>query len=128
MKQTLFKLDFKLSAKIIKEIKAIPYFSMKGKIKSEWYMSYGDSWDAAWNAARNAARNAAWDAAGNAAWDARTYWYMKFALSLGAKIEAKHVKHIEDRMDVWRAGYGLLCDVNGKLYVYAKGKGASSPR
>jgi hypothetical protein len=35
-----------------------------------------------------------------------------------AKLDPKHIKHAEARMDVWRAGYGLRCDVNGKLYVY----------
>jgi hypothetical protein len=35
-----------------------------------------------------------------------------------AKLDVKHIRHAEARMAVWKAGYGLRCDVNGKLYVY----------
>jgi hypothetical protein len=31
-----------------------------------------------------------------------------------------HSKHATDRLDVWLQGYGLLCDVNGVLYVYKR--------
>jgi hypothetical protein len=31
-----------------------------------------------------------------------------------------HSKQVTDRLDVWLRGYGLLCDVNGVLYVYKK--------
>jgi hypothetical protein len=34
--------------------------------------------------------------------------------------KAEHWKHVKARMQVWRKGYGLLCDVNGQLYVYAQ--------
>jgi hypothetical protein len=34
----------------------------------------------------------------------------------------KHINHAKARMEVWKKGYGLYCDVNGKLYVYCKGK------
>jgi hypothetical protein len=30
------------------------------------------------------------------------------------------MKHAEARMEVWKKGYGLRCDANDKLYVYAK--------
>jgi len=36
------------------------------------------------------------------------------------KINKKHRKHAKDRWAVWQAGYGLLCDVNGELYVYKR--------
>jgi hypothetical protein len=26
--------------------------------------------------------------------------------------------HAKARMEVWKAGFGLKCDVNGKLFVY----------
>lgn len=65
---------------------------------------------------------AAWNAARDAAEDARLYCFVKIVKSLHAKIAVKHIQHAEDRMDVWRRGFGLLCDVNGKLYVYAVGK------
>jgi hypothetical protein len=31
----------------------------------------------------------------------------------------RYLKHAAERMEVWERGYGLSCDVNGKLYVYA---------
>ncbi len=31
----------------------------------------------------------------------------------------KYLKHAMERMEVWERGYGLKCDVNGELYVYA---------
>jgi hypothetical protein len=31
-----------------------------------------------------------------------------------------HILHAHARMNVWRRGWGLLCDVNGVLYVYGK--------
>ena len=34
--------------------------------------------------------------------------------------EIKHFMHMNSRMEIWRKGYGLLCDVNGILYVYKK--------
>jgi hypothetical protein len=36
----------------------------------------------------------------------------------GLKLDPKHIKHAEAEMQVWRKGYGLVCDVNGVLYVY----------
>ena len=38
----------------------------------------------------------------------------------GLPMKTKHLRHVNARMDVWRKGYCLLCDVNGTLYVYAK--------
>ena len=31
----------------------------------------------------------------------------------------RHKAHAKARMEVWKKGYGLYCDVKGKLYVYA---------
>lgn len=75
--------------------------------------------DAAWGAARDAAGAAAWDAAWGAARDAALYAHCKYICS-GLKLTKKHLKHVEDRMEVWRRGWALLCDVNGVLYVYGK--------
>ena len=130
MRQTLWKFDFSVVDEVVKEVKAIPYLKFNGKEKKEWHLSIrkdlGEARDAAWDAAKDAAKDAAWsaawdaakDAAGDAAGDARLYGMIKLCLKTGAKIGKKHIKHAEDRMDVWRAGYALLCDVNGKLYVY----------
>jgi len=84
--------------------------------------------DAAWKAAGIAARNAAWDAARNAAWNAARDAAGDAALIAEEMIVAdldypdkkKHEEHAEKRMEVWKKGYGLYCDVNGKLYVYVK--------
>jgi len=37
-------------------------------------------------------------------------------------VPKKHINHAKARMEVWKKGYGLYCGVNGKLYVYCKGK------
>jgi len=96
------------------------------------------AWDAAWDAARDAARdaagdaardaarnaawNAAWDAAGDAArdaaWDAALY--SRGLVVSDLNLAEKYIVHIKKRMEVWQKGYGLFCDVNGKLYVYKK--------
>jgi hypothetical protein len=99
--------------------------------------------DAAWVAAGVAARAAAWDAAGDAAWvaaraaagdaaraaagvaaraaawDAALYSRGIFICD-GLKLAEKHKTHIKKRMEVWKKGYGLLCDVGGKLYCYKR--------
>jgi len=54
------------------------------------------------------------DAARVAARDAALYMVTRLAPS----IDQTHVIHANARMEVWRRGYALLCDVNGKLYVY----------
>jgi len=82
--------------------------------------------DAARDAARAAARNAARDAAGDAAWAAA--WNAAGGAALiaqvlicrGLKLDKKHIVHAEARWDVWKRGYGLLCDVDGIFYVYKK--------
>jgi hypothetical protein len=38
----------------------------------------------------------------------------------GLPIAQKHIDHAAARMDVWRKGYGLYCDVDGVLYVYER--------
>ena len=93
---------------------------------------------AAWDAAGDAARGAAWDAAGvaagvaardaagvaawDAAWDAARgaalYTDYIIVSDLKFKNKAKHLKHAKARWEVWQKGYGLLCDVDGVLYVY----------
>jgi len=87
-----------------------------------WDAAGAAAGDAAWDAAGDAAGAAAGDAAWAAAWDAAIYTRVKFCVALKAKLDTKHIKHAEERMDVWRRGFGLYCDVNGKLYVYAVGK------
>jgi len=79
--------------------------------------------DAAWDAARGAARDAAWGAARGAARDAARDAELKVQTDFicdGLDIDQRHRDHAEARWNVWRKGYGLLCDVDGVLYVYEK--------
>ena len=93
----------------------------------------GAAWDAARGAARGAAGGATWDAAGGATWDAArgvawsaardaALYTQVFHVCFGLKIKAKFKTHAKKRWQVWQKGYGLLCDVNGKLYVYKRVK------
>lgn len=145
MSETLWKLQVEKLPALLEEIKAIKYFSMNSEPNPEWHMSWGKdwdaareavgdavgdaardaaweaaweaAWDAAWEAARDAARDAVGDAVGDAAWDASLYARIAI-LPQDAKIDPKHVEHANARLEVWRKGYGLRCDVNGKLYCY----------
>ena len=74
------------------------------------------AWDAAWDAAWNTAWSATWDAAKDAVGDAAVFARMLVCLDLN--IEFKHLAHLNARMEVWRKGYGLYCEVDGVLYVY----------
>ncbi len=76
------------------------------------------AWDAARAAALAAALAAAWDAALAAARAAALQARMAVVSDLKFKDAAKHRKHARDRWRVWTMGYGLACDVNGKLYTY----------
>ena len=125
------------------EIPKTTFLKPDGEPLKKWKLFTGNSWDAAWAAARDAARAAAWaaarDAAGDAAWAAawaaardaaraardaaraaRLKAYYHIVSDLDFKDKAKHQKHVDARWQVWQKGYGLLCDVNGVLYVYAK--------
>jgi hypothetical protein len=132
MKVSLWNLSLTPVIDFIESISKVKFFSMKGKIQASWHMSYGENWGAAWDAAGDAAggaaRGAAWDAArgaargaaGDAAWDAaRDADLLARCLLVKNKIAKKHLIHAKKRWAVWKAGYGLKCDVNGKLYVYA---------
>ena len=80
--------------------------------------------DAAWNAAGDAARDAAWNTAWSATWDAAkdavgdAAVFARMLVCLDLNIEFKHLAHLNARMEVWRKGYGLYCEVDGVLYVY----------
>lgn len=99
-----------------------------------WYAALDAAWDAVEYAAdstksdreEDMARAAAWSSAQNflsdAAWDAAIYSDFIIVSGLEFRDKAKHKKHVEARWEVWRKGYGLLCDVDGVLYVYCKRK------
>ena len=84
--------------------------------RPEWKLF--DTRDATWDAARDAAWDAARDAARDAAWDAALI--ARVLICQGLKLDKKHIVHAEARWDVWKRGYGLLCDVDGVFYVYKK--------
>ena len=127
MEQTLWVFNLSKIEDLLNEIRGIQYLKQLGEPLPEWNLTLRPTWNAAgdaagdaarnaaWNAARNAARNAAWDAA----WDAARYAVI--AILPPETIDAKHIDHINARMEVWRRGYGLRCDANGKLYVYGVG-------
>ncbi len=86
----------------------------------------GASRDTASNIASDAARKATWDtidatidAANGAAWDASLVARFIVVEDLKFKDKEKHLAHVQARWEVWQKGYGLLCDVEGVLYVYA---------
>jgi len=84
--------------------------------------------DAVWDAFRVATRDAVWDAFRvadwvafrDAVWDAA--WDVNFhILTQGIpNLDQVHKDHMEQRMEVWRRGYGCLGDADGKLYVYRR--------
>jgi len=106
-------------------------------------LSAGDAaWDAAWDAAEDAARDAACTAARSAAraatgraaragtrdvaWaaarDAASDVALLAAIRVcnGLFLDRKFILHAQRRWEVWTRGYGLLCDVDGELYVYER--------
>ena len=108
---------WKLVEEFIEELKTANYWlKPDGEPLPEWKLF--DTRTAAVDAARAAAWDAAGAAAWDAAWDAALFGRMLVCVSL--RIDVKHLIHVNARMQVWRKGYGLLCDVNGTLYVYEK--------
>jgi hypothetical protein len=114
---------------LIDEIEGIKWFSQIGPIDPAWKLftkpTYAAARDAAWDAARAAAWDAARGAAYGAAYDAARDAARDAALLIGMQgvcvdlpIEQKHRDYAKACMEVWRRGYGLLCDVDGVLYVY----------
>jgi hypothetical protein len=78
--------------------------------------------DAARDAAGDAGRDAVWVAARDAAWavSGDAGLWSQVLVCGGLPLDQRHIDHARARMDVWRRGYGLLCDVDGVLYVYEK--------
>ena len=79
----------------IAALKSIPWCQPQGEPLTEWEVSQG--------------ANLA--AAGDAALMAR-------CLIVRDKLDAKHFSHAVARMEVWKRGFCLRCDVGGKLFVY----------
>ena len=111
--------DLEGARAFLRELREIPWFRPDGTLKDGDGIRVFETKEAAWNAARNAARSAARDAAWDAVWDAALYICVSYVCS-GLPINPKHIDHIRKRMDVWRHGYGVLCDVDGVLYCYER--------
>lgn len=125
MKEYKQEKNWKYVEEFIEELKTAKYwFKNEGKPKPEWklFETRDAAKDAAEDAARDAALYSAWDVALYAAWDAARYAciFSGMLVCFGLNIELKHLIHLNARMEVWRKGYGLFCDVEGVMYVYKK--------
>ena len=87
-----------------------------------WIKAWDTARDAAWNAVGTIARNLASVAAGDAVLDAALMAQLLVVKDLDFKDKDKHVRHVTERMDAWKMGYGVAADVNGTLYVYCVGR------
>ena len=87
-----------------------------------WAAARDAAWAAAWDSAWAAAWDSAWDAAGDAAWAAARAAALqsRVLVCTGFDLDEKHINHARARMEVWKQGYGLNCDVNGVLYCYRR--------
>lgn len=77
----------------------------------------------AWSVARDVAKDTVWniarDAALDVAMDAVLFVCVLYVCD-GLDIDEKHREHAKLRMDVWKHGYGVYCDVDGVLYCYKR--------
>ena len=121
-------------------------FEARGDVRAALILSLHDSIDtdrafamdavrsAAMSAGRRAARNEAIDTSqlsildkdhlvsGDASLDACRSASLSASILVcpPGSVDQKHIDHINARWDVWKRGYGLLCDVDGVLYVYRR--------
>jgi hypothetical protein len=89
---------------------------------ASWIAAWDAARDATWNAVGPIARTIASVAAGDAVLDAALMAQLIVVKDLGFEGKDRHIKHVSERMDVWRKGYGVAADVNGILYVYCVGR------
>ncbi len=101
MRVTLWKLNIEKLPALIEETKAIKFFSQNSPPNPEWKMHYGKTWDAAWVA---------------------VFQMLPPKMLQKYDPDGKHRRHMQARMEVWKKGYGLLCDVDGVLYCYGVNK------
>lgn len=115
-----------------------------------WSMHWGAVWDSAhevaWEAASEAGLVGALDIAGDVVWEETRSMvrghkvsdiqyagglvacdaardaalWARMLICSGLPLAQRHIEHARARMEVWRRGYGLLCDVDGVLYVYER--------
>ena len=99
---------------------------------SEWASARDSALASARDSARGSACDSAMDfameltraSAKNFEWEAADDFSLKAEMitvsDLKYKNKAKHEHDVDKRIEVWKKGYGLLGDVDGVLYVYAK--------
>jgi hypothetical protein len=136
------ELDSKKGAKPLKTWKVFEADSWDAAWTAAEAAARTAAWDAAgyaaWDAAGAAAEAAARDAAGAAAWAAArdTAWdtartatgdaagdaalLARVKICAGLKLDAKHVKHAEERWEANKRCFRVWYDVDGVLYVYKK--------
>ena len=122
----LFGWDYSGLMQFLAELPTVPWFQADGHPDQRWRLflrqNITAARDAAWDAARDAARDAAWAAAMDAARDAACVAVLY--VCDGLPLDAYQLALLRARLAVWKKGYGLLCDVNGVLYVYGVEGGA----
>lgn len=96
----------------VDSIKDVRWFQQHESPRPEWRLFLADNLAAARAAAGAAARAAAWDAS----------LLVQMHITSDLQVSAKHRQHALARWEVWTRGYGLLCDVDGVLYVYGGNK------
>ena len=110
--------------KFMDSIPTIKWYLPDGKPNKAWRLFYGDTWASAWDSAWACARDSARDSASDSAWDSAMDFSLMARMIVVSDLDypdkKKHKKHVRERINVWCKGYGLLCDVDGVLYVYAK--------
>ncbi len=127
--------DLEGARAFLRELQTIPWLKPEGTLKDgdgiKVFETMATACSAARTAARDTARYAAWDAAWEAAcsaaldnaWsaalDAELYICVSHVCD-GLSIAQEHIDHAHKRMDVWRHGYGVYCDVDGVLYCYKR--------
>ena len=101
---------------------AIRHAAIDARRDAAWIAAWDSARQAVWDAVGTIARNLASVSAGDAVLDAALMAQMIVTKDLDFKDKDKHAKHVSERMDAWKRGYGVAADVNGILYVYCVGR------
>ena len=100
------------TSQYVEGVKAIQWFAQHEALPDDLIKSgkalvfTGESWAASWDAARDASLEC-----------------RLVAVCSDLEVDYKHREYIKLRMDIWRAGWAVLSDVTGVLYVYGKKDG-----
>lgn len=78
------------------------------------------AYSAFFRAAKTSPEAICMDAVRDAMTSAAAYAKVMCCATANLPIAAEHVEHVRKRMDVWRHGYGVYCEVDGVLYCYRR--------